>query len=260
MLQGLEAPRRKAAALQADLVDAVGARFTLGGGQGVGQHVLSADGAPADESIAAHVAELMNRGEGPYRGVVLHSHVPGERGCIREEAVASDLAVVADVGAGHEETVAANARNTSALYGASRDSYAFADDVIVAHFQLRGLTGVADVLRRNPNGGEGIEFVSRANGSVPVEHHVGDEITFLAENNVWPDGAVGADRATRRYNRRGSHDGSGVNAHSVLAAGAGDAAACLWRGTSWHMMTASHASLPSTLAVPSMRQAFERQL
>ncbi len=88
---------------------------------------------------------------------------------------------------------------------------------------------------------------------------MGDQFTVLSENDVRTDGAIGTDRASRRYNRRGSHNGCRVNAHSALAAGA-EAAACLWRGTSWHMMTASQASLPSTVAVPSMRQAFERQL
>ena len=54
-------------------------------------------------------------------GVVVDADVPGERGAVGHDHVVADRAVVRDVGVGHEEAVAADARQPAALDRAAVD-------------------------------------------------------------------------------------------------------------------------------------------
>src|SRR5580704_2224551 len=60
----LDLLRCEAAALEANLVEAVGAVITFGGGEGVRQDVLRGHGAAADVGVAADSTELVDRTEG----------------------------------------------------------------------------------------------------------------------------------------------------------------------------------------------------
>jgi hypothetical protein len=99
--------RGEAAALQSYFVEAVGAVVALGGGEGVGHDVLGGHGAAADVGVAADATELVDRAEGSDDGEVFDDDVAGEGGGVGEDAVAADVRVVTDVGAGHQETVVA---------------------------------------------------------------------------------------------------------------------------------------------------------
>ena len=135
----------------------------------------------------------------------------------------------------------------------------FANHVFIAHLKASGLACIADVLRRYADGRKREKLVARTDGGMAVEDDVRDQFAVLAENDVGPDGAVGAHGATCRHHRRRCHNGCRVNAHSGLAVVTGEAAGCFCLGTNWHITIASQANLPSTVAVPSIRQAFERQ-
>ena len=74
-------------------------------------------------------AVLMHLIERAYGGVVFDDHVARKRGAVGEDACVSDLAVVSDMGVGHDEASAAHPRGTSSSCGSARNGHAFADQL-----------------------------------------------------------------------------------------------------------------------------------
>ncbi len=66
---------------------------------------------------------------------------------IGEDDVVADYAVMGNVGVGHDQSMAADARQASALGGAAIDGNELADNVVVADLEARGLAFIAQVLR-----------------------------------------------------------------------------------------------------------------
>ena len=81
-------------------------------------------------------------------------HVAGERRVVGEHALAADDAVVRDVRAGHEQVVAANARDALVLHRAAMDRDALADHVAVADLETRRLAAIFLVLGIGADRGE----------------------------------------------------------------------------------------------------------
>ena len=115
--------------------------------------------------------------------------VAAERRVVREHAVRADDAVVPDVRAGHEQIVAADARDQLILGGAAIDRAVLAEGVAVADLQPRRLAVVFQVLRRGADRGELEDLVVAADRGRAVDH------------DVRPDPGARADRRRRRRSR-----------------------------------------------------------
>jgi hypothetical protein len=102
---------------------------------------------------------------------------------------------VSDVGVSHDEVVAADAGEASAFDGAAIDGDEFADDIVVADFKSRGFAVVADVLRREADGRERKEVITRADFGRAFDGDVRDQFAAFAQFDVCGDGAVWADFA-----------------------------------------------------------------
>jgi len=87
--------------------------------------------------------------------------VPGERCGVCHNDIASDLAIVSDVGLRHEEIVAADAGDAAAAGGAAMDGDEFANVVSLADLNRRRFTAVLKVLRCMADRDEG-EYVRAA--------------------------------------------------------------------------------------------------
>src|SRR6185369_6242552 len=110
----LDDGRREAAALEADAVGPVAAHvaarpYRLHERQGILRH----DRETPEEGLTAHAAELVDGREGADRGAVADLDVSCERGVVGEDGLASDAAVMRDVGARHEEVVVAHPRQAA---------------------------------------------------------------------------------------------------------------------------------------------------
>src|SRR5690348_5079614 len=68
---------------------------------------------------------------------------------IGQDDVVADHAVMGNVGVGHDQGMAPNARQASAPCGAAIDGNELADNVVVPNLQTRGFAFVAQVLRRH---------------------------------------------------------------------------------------------------------------
>src|SRR5687767_3907367 len=114
LIQAADAVGLETLALEADRVEAVEGRLQAHGLR-ERQRVHGDDAVAPDVGVAPHPAELVHRGEGRDRGVVVDLHVSGERGIVGEDRTVPYLAVVGHVGVGHEEVVAADAGDPASL-------------------------------------------------------------------------------------------------------------------------------------------------
>src|SRR5258708_3154664 len=137
---------RKAAALEAFAVDAVGTGHVAGGGDERRQ-VLRQIRAHAGKGVRADMHELVDQRRGAEDRPVAHRDVAGELAGGGEDRVAADLAVVRGVHVGHDPGVAAEARHPPIQRGAARERDVLADGVVVADLDRGVLAGVLLVLR-----------------------------------------------------------------------------------------------------------------
>src|SRR4029077_20223541 len=116
----------------------------------------------AQIGVAAHPAELVHGGEGADVGVVMDLDVAGQGGVVGEDDPAPHLAVVADVGVGHEQAVASHSGDAAPLGGATVDSAGLAELIAVADLQPDPLAAELEVLRIEADGGAGMDTVLAA--------------------------------------------------------------------------------------------------
>ena len=212
-VQSLEAGFSEAATLQADLVHAEGFVFAACAGEREGEDVLRDDGASADVSVAANVAELVDGAEGADSSEVFNDDVAGEGGAIGEDHLVADMAIVADVRIRHQQTIAAEGGEAAAFFSAATDSDTLADSVVVAYCSAGGFAVILEILRGDANGGEGKEGIACADFCVAVDDDMRDEIAIFAERDFRADGAEGTDGAGGGNVRSWCDDGAGVDAH-----------------------------------------------
>ena len=76
-------------------------------------HVFNNDGAPADESVPANPAELMNGCETTEPHIVANLDMPGEGHIIGHHDIVPDRPIMRDVGPDHDVAVFSNARQAT---------------------------------------------------------------------------------------------------------------------------------------------------
>src|SRR6185312_13929307 len=250
LLQGGDALGREALPFQSDLVGTVGVVFAFFAGDGEGQDVLGGDRAAAEVGVSAHTHELMDGGESPDRGVVTDLDVAAEGGAVGHNDVGADDAVVGHVAVSHEQVVAADAGQASALHGAAVEGAELADDVVVAHLQPGGLTVIGNVLRTQADAVEREEVVACADAAGTLNDHMGVKHAGLTQLDLGTDDAARAHGAGGGNSRFGVHHGEGRDHWSARKD---------WAGTTAQLRVPSAASLSPTSARPCMRPAVERK-
>src|SRR5262245_55209432 len=94
--------------------------------------------------------ELTNCNATTKDNMIADRYVPTENCIVGKNDVASNLAVVPDVRADHEETPVANFGDATIVLGAGAHGYVFADVAFSAHNQPRRPSTVTERLRRRP--------------------------------------------------------------------------------------------------------------
>ena len=117
-------------------VQAVSVGSALGGGLRKWQHVSGDGGAAADEGMRPNAHEVMHRTQRPYRCPVSYSDVATQRSRAVDD-VAANLAIVRDMGIGHDQVMAADPGASSAFHRAAGDGDKFANGVVVTDLQPR---------------------------------------------------------------------------------------------------------------------------
>src|SRR5712664_3907087 len=132
MMNFPDARFRESPPLQTYGIQSVGARSALGGRLRKWQHIPRYGSAPADEGMCPNPYEVMYRAQCTDVCPVFHGYMPAERGPVRHDDVTANLAIVRDVGIGHDQVVIADSGASPALHRAAVDGDKLADLVVVA--------------------------------------------------------------------------------------------------------------------------------
>src|SRR5579864_3452049 len=105
----------EAAAFETEGVQSVRMSPALGSGFGERKNVAGNGRPAADESMRADAHKVVHRTQRAYRGPILDDDMSTQGGSVCENDVIADHAVMGDVRVGHDQRVAADARQASAL-------------------------------------------------------------------------------------------------------------------------------------------------
>ena len=172
----------KAAAAETDGVD----RADFGGiavGDHVGRDVLNDLRTSAGHGMRPDAAELVCGGEAGNNGVVPDGAMAGEAAIVGKDDVVAELAIVRDVGVAEEKIVRADA-GWQLLVGATVDRAVFAEHVVVADLQRRGLADVFQVLGFPADDREGEKLVAFPKNRVRLQDHVGMEHAVITKHDT----------------------------------------------------------------------------
>ena len=106
--------------------------------------------------------------------------------------MAADLAVVGDVRVAQKQVVRADARDGIRV-GAAVDRGVFAENIVVADFQIGGISDVFEVLGFASDGRKGEKLVGAAEFRVALENDVRVQDTIIAEFDIRSNDAKRAD-------------------------------------------------------------------
>src|SRR5215203_1154368 len=253
LLQPADALRVDPLALEADRVQAVAGRL-LADRLDEGESVHGGHRVAAQVGVAPHPAELVHGGEGADGGVIVDLDVAGVGRVVGEDDAVAHLAVMGDVGIGHEQAVAAHAGDAAPLGGAAVDGAELPKVIAVADLQPDFLALELQVLGIEADGRLGIDPVLPADPGRSPDLGRGPDLRAVADRDAGADHRQGSDLDTI------SQDGAGVDHGQRMDAGAHRCFS--WstgpRSTIAVESTASAASSPSTSALPATLQKVER--
>src|ERR1700737_3705251 len=137
--------------------------------------------------------KMMHRAQRPYVCPVFHGYMPAERSRVRHNDVTANLAIVRNVGIGHDQVVVADPGASPALHRAAVDGDKLADYVMVADLQPCRFTRVGDVLRRQANRSKREETIVRANCRGAFDRDVRSKTAALANLDLGPNHTIRSD-------------------------------------------------------------------
>src|SRR5699024_2356705 len=132
--QGIDHRLAPAAPLHALIVHAVSSR-RVAARHHIGGDVFQHQRAACRHGEVAEVAELVHAGHAAEDHAAAHMYVTGDGGVVGEDAIVGNHAVVRHVHIGHQQVVAADARQGIVLYRAAMNGDTLANDVVVAYLE-----------------------------------------------------------------------------------------------------------------------------
>ena len=150
-------------------------------------------------SQSTHEGVLPDRGEvvasigAFYNDMILNVDVSSQKYVVGHDHMVAQLAVVRDMYADHNETVAADTGNAAALDAADMHSHALADDVVVTYQQLGRIAFVAEVLRISAECRVRPDDVVDTCSRMPGHYDMADQSRARADTDIGADTAEGSD-------------------------------------------------------------------
>src|SRR5262245_58074935 len=211
------------------------------------EHGALADGEAKRDDIGSHSADARDHGAlaDPYELVdgggpaednpVAQRDVTTQNRVVGQDHVITDVTVVADMGADHEETAVADAGDATAVLGAGVHRHVLADIATGADLEPRGSAAILGRLRRRAERRVWIDLTAWPNRGVAGQVDMSDKDAALADADIRADHAIGADHRLRPDRRS-----------------AGDASGRIDRG---HCARCSHCAHPITTMAPTSASA-----
>ena len=163
------------------------------GGQHPRRKVLRHAGHAAHKGVRTDAAELMHCGQAADDGVVVHAHVAAERRPVRHDDVAAELTVMGDVGIGHAQVAAAEARYAAASLRAPVEGGEFPDAVAVSEFKPRHFTLEFQILRLAAHHSVGMDVVAASHFRIVLDDRMGVDAAAVPDDHMFFDDRVGPD-------------------------------------------------------------------
>src|SRR6266446_4235615 len=190
---------RESPPLQTYSVQSISVGSALGGCPREWQHIPRYGCAPADEGMRSYPHEVVYGAQCSNVSPVFHGYMPAQRRRVCHDDVTPNLAIMRNVGIGHDQVVVADLGASPALDRAAVDGDKLADYVMVADLQACRFACVGDVLRRQANRSEREKDVVRANFRGSLDSDVRNQAAALAELDLGPDNAIRPNLARRMY-------------------------------------------------------------
>src|SRR6266571_5301624 len=140
------------AAFESGSIQSVGVGVAGGNGFGKGKHIAGDGGAASNEGVGTDANKMVHRTKRAHRSPFFDDYVASQSCGVGQDDVVADLAVMGNVGVGHDQRMAPNARDSAALGGAAIKRGKLAHDIVVADFEAGRLSFVTNVLRSHPDG------------------------------------------------------------------------------------------------------------
>ena len=182
--------------------------------------------------------KTVGRTERAHGRIIVDFDVTGQGRGVGEDRPRADVAIVRNVGIGHQQRRVADGGDAAATGRAPVDGDELPEGVAVADLEEGLLAGVLQILGSGADGTMALEAVSRPDGGPPGDPTVGTDETVAADDDVTVDDDVRFDH----------------HAVSELGPRIDD---CGWVNLRCHhcsiiadIMSASHATSPSTVAIP----------
>src|SRR5262245_10781397 len=210
-------------------------------------HEPERDHVGANPAHADHHRSLADAHELAHRRLaaeghdVADRHVTAQDHVIVEGHVAADLAVMADMGADHQEAAIAHLGDAAVILGSGIHGDAFANIATGTDHQPGRTAAILDRLRRRAERCERIDHGARADRGVTGNMNMRHQPAAVADRDMRADDAIGADRHVMPDRRASLNAGGWIDCrhHATMAP-----------------TTTSATSSPATLASPRNHHMF----
>src|SRR5690606_36918679 len=128
----------------------------------------------------------------------------------------ADLAIVSNVGVGHDPVVIAHTGHAHILHRTGIDGDVFTNHIAIADFQASRFTSVLLVLRHAADGAETVEMVVATNRGHAIYHAVRAHFGARPYRDIGPNDAVGPDLDIICKLSACSDDGCFMNTHKLF--------------------------------------------
>jgi hypothetical protein len=125
--------------------------------------------------------------------MILDSDMACERCVINEDDVVADLAIMRDMGAGEEKTMAPHAGYMTAAFGAAIHGDMLTNRVVTANHKPALLASILPILRRSAKDREGVNFAAVSNFGPPADDRMRVNLNRCTKRHIGPYDGEGAD-------------------------------------------------------------------
>src|SRR5690606_12005172 len=157
------------------------------------RNILTHRAGTTNHAVCADTTELMHGSQTAQNGPVANMHVAAQLDAVGDNRVIADLAIVSNVGVGHDPVVIAHTGHAHILHRTGIDGDVFTNHIAIADFQASRFTSVLLVLRHAADGAETVEMVVATNRGHAIYHAVRAHFGARPYRDIGPNDAVRPD-------------------------------------------------------------------
>src|SRR3989304_107206 len=143
--------------------------------------------------MSANPAELMDRSQSADDRIIFDEDVSRQGCSIGHHHMISNLAIVGDMGVGHDKILISKNSSSAPFDRPSVEGDKLPNNIMISHLQEGGLSPISKGLRRFPDGGELIDLTPLSDLSPLSDDDMGTHLRPLIDGDSLFNQRVGAD-------------------------------------------------------------------